>query len=140
MSGPTVTFNVNFARKRESRLTRRESPRSAPVTATEPRPNVSPIARLLALAHHVERLVENGTLKDYADAARHLDMAKSHMTHIMSLLRLAPDIQAGILDGRLNISERLLRPICRLTRWNEQRDAIAASHLADCILVRQSFH
>ena len=32
---------------------------------------VSRAARMLALAHYVERLVEDGTVKSYADAARH---------------------------------------------------------------------
>jgi hypothetical protein len=75
---------------------------------------------MLALAHHVERLVEAGVLKDYADAARQLGMAKSHMTHVTNLLRLAPDIQEAILMGRLEVTERSLRATCALINWNSQ--------------------
>jgi hypothetical protein len=80
---------------------------------------------MLALAHHVERLVEAGVLKDYADAARRLGMAKSHMTHVTNLLRLAPDIQEAILLGRLDVTERALRPVCGRLAWDEQRDSLA---------------
>jgi hypothetical protein len=82
------------------------------------------MARILALAHLVEHLVEAGELKDYADAARRLGIAKSHMTHVTNLLSLAPDIQEAILDGRLDTTEHALRSISRLVEWSEQRVAL----------------
>jgi len=84
-------------------------------------PTATPIARLLALAHLVERLVEAGDLKDYADAAKRLGMCKSHVTHVMALLQLAPGLQESILMGRLMITEQALRPICRERDWMVQQ-------------------
>ena len=84
-------------------------------------PVAHPTARLLAMAHHVERLVAGGNLKDYREAAATLGISHAHMTHVTSLLQLAPDIQEDILTGRLDLTEGRLRPICRLPVWDEQR-------------------
>lgn len=127
MSGPTVSYEVSFGRGRESRLTAQTSPPCASVERLErpaaPTSPATPIARLLALAHHIERLVEAGELKDYAEAARRLGMAKSHMTHVTNLLSLAPDIQEAILGGRLDTTEHALRGVCRQLTWQAQREA-----------------
>lgn len=84
---------------------------------------ISRIARLMALAIRFERLVNDGTIRDYADLARRGHVTRARITQIMKLLHLAPDIQEQILFlppiNRLN--ERNLRPIVRLIRWDEQR-------------------
>jgi hypothetical protein len=121
---PSITYKVDFGRRPESRLTAPPAPPCAPTTAAAPA--ATPIARMLALAHHVERLVAAGVLKDYADAARQLGMAKSHMTHITNLLRLAPDIQEAILAGRLDTTERALRPVARLLAWTDERTTLSS--------------
>jgi hypothetical protein len=46
---------------------------------------------------------------------------KSHVTHVKNLLRLAPDIQEAILLGRLDVTERALRPVAVLRHWGDQR-------------------
>jgi hypothetical protein len=128
VTGPTVTYRTSLRRKPESRLTAPPVPPCAPVApmgapAKPARAAVTaatPIARMLALAHHVERLVEDGKLKDYADAARRLGMCKSHVTHIMALLQLAPGLQESIVTGRLMTIEQALRPICRERDWKVQ--------------------
>jgi len=124
MTGPTISYRTSFRRAPESRLTAPSTTSAAPVAT--PGPAISPtaatpIARLLALAHLVERLVEDGDLKDYADAARQLGMAKSHMTHVTNLLSLAPEIQEAILEGRLATTEHSLRPAGRILDWASQR-------------------
>ena len=123
MTGPTVTYRTSFRRAPESRLTvppQTPAPFAAAGTVTSPT-TATPIARLLALAHHVERLVEAGELKDYAEAARRLGMAKSHMTHVTNLLTLAPDIQEAMLFGQLSSAEHVLRSVCRHVSWFDQR-------------------
>jgi len=125
MTGPTVTYRTSFRRKPESRLTAPPATACAPVAQTEAPATAAPaattIARLLALAHLVERLVEAGDLKDYAEAAKRLGMCKSHVTHVMALLQIAPDLQESIVMGRLMITEQELRPICRERDWMVQR-------------------
>ena len=127
MNGATIRFRVQFVRQRESRLVTPPAAAYASVLPQGGRPvaagTATPIARLLALAHHVERLVEAGELKDYAEAARRLGMAKSHMTHVTNLLSLAPDIQEAVLAGRLTMTEHALREVCRVLPGSRQRGA-----------------
>ena len=79
---------------------------------------------MIALAHHVENLVERGVLPDYAAAARILGLTNARVTQVMNLLQLAPDLQEGLLLGTLNVPERRLRVGLRFPDWAEQRAAI----------------
>ena len=84
---------------------------------------ISRIARLMALAIRFEGLVNDGTVRDYADLARRGHVTRARMTQIMKLLHLAPDIQERLLflppiEG---LNERNLRPIVRRIDWDEQR-------------------
>lgn len=139
MTGTTVRFRVKFGGKgRESRLTATTSsvPRATtcPVADWPAAAPATPIARLLALAHHIERLVEAGELKDYAEAARLLGMAKSHMTHVTNLLSLASEIQEAILTGELVATEHAMRPVCSRLTWSEQRQRLdLAGPMADAL-------
>ena len=63
----------------------------------------------LALAHHVDRLVEAGDLPDYAAAARALGVTRARLSQLQALLLLAPEIQERVLVGELGESERGLR-------------------------------
>ena len=55
------------------------------------------IARLLALAWHVEMLVRSGTVSSYAVAAKLGHVSRARMSQILSLLGLAPDLQEQLL-------------------------------------------
>jgi hypothetical protein len=84
---------------------------------------ISRIARLMALAIRFEGLVNDGTVRDYADLARRGHVTRARMTQIMKLLHLAPDIQERLLflppiEG---LNERNLRSIVCQTNWTEQR-------------------
>ena len=99
-----------------------------------PRPTVAlvrrvpRVARLLALAHTIDRMVRNGELRDLADAARVLGITRARVSQITNLLLLAPEIQEAILDlpmvttGRDAITERQLRPIAAEPDWSTQLD------------------
>lgn len=121
MSGTTVRFKVAFAgqRRRRGAAVPQEKP-TAPDTPTDaqvpPTPKVSRIARMLALAHLIERKVDSGELKDYSEAARRLGISRSRMTHVMNLLGLPPRVQEGILTGDLAVSEKHLRTAMRVER------------------------
>ncbi len=86
-------------------------------------PKARPVraARMLALAHHIERLVEAGELADYAAAARALGLTRARLTQVMSLLLLAPEIQERLLVGDLVVTERSLRAVLRVPEWAEQQ-------------------
>ena len=58
-------------------------------------PSVRPVsraARLLALAHHVERLVDDGQVESYAVVARKLGLTRARMTQILALTGLSPRV------------------------------------------------
>ena len=80
----------------------------------------SRVARMLALAHHVERLIEAGELSGHAEAARCLGLTRARLTQVMNLLLLAPKIQERILIGGLRASERSLRAHVKEPAWERQ--------------------
>lgn len=85
------------------------------------------IARLMALAIHIEQLIREGHIKDYAQAAELGHVSRARMSQIMNLLQLAPDIQEAILHlplverGRDPIDEHDVRPIAAEADWGRQR-------------------
>lgn len=83
-------------------------------------PPIQRVARKLALAHYIERLIDQGRLRDYADAARRLGLTRARVSQVMDLLHLAPAVQASILSGELSWSERRLREVLRKVEWEEQ--------------------
>jgi hypothetical protein len=104
----------------------------APRAAREPKPPAkgrgpggaqkSRVAQMLALAHHIERLVDAGGLPGgYADAARALGLTRARLTQVMNLLLLAPSIQERILVGGLELTERGFRQAVRCPAWAEQQ-------------------
>ena len=102
-------------------------PDEAPVTAAGPDPEAAPqprpvsrAARMFALAHHVERLVEAGELAGYAEAARALGLTRARLTQVMNLLLLAPEIQERVLAGELRGTERSLRRAALESDWDSQ--------------------
>ena len=78
------------------------------------------IARMLALAHHVEQLVDDCTLRDYAHAAELLGVSRPRMTQVLGLLNLSSTIQEAILAGELMVSERRVRTVASETCWEAQ--------------------
>ena len=93
----------------------------------EPVGRVPRVTHLLALAHEIDRMVRDGEIADYAEAARRLNLTRARVTQVTNLVLLAPAIQAEVLDlkrvtnGRDPISERQLRPIAAEPDWNRQR-------------------
>ena len=77
----------------------------------------SRLTRMLALAHHVERLIEAGELESYSAAADALRLTRARLTQVMGLLLLAPKIQEALLTGGAHASERSLRVIVHEPVW-----------------------
>ena len=85
------------------------------------------ITRLLALAVRFEGLLQDGTVRDYADLARLGGVSRARITQIMSLRKLAPVIQERILGlpavsspAAEGVNERLLRGVAQRCDWREQ--------------------
>jgi hypothetical protein len=96
-------------------------------TPCVPSARVPRIARLLALAWHVEKLVRSGTLGSYAAAARLGHVSRAWLSQILSLLNLAPDVQEQVLflqrpsRGRQAPALRHVLPVAAVLDWHEQR-------------------
>ncbi len=101
--------------------------RSGPTPVAPPVGRVPRVARLLALAHRIDRMIQAGELRDLAHAADTLDLTRARITQITNLLLLAPAIQEAILElppvtnGRDPVSERTLRQIVAESNWTKQR-------------------
>ena len=85
------------------------------------------IARLMALAIRMDRLIREGHVSDYAELARMGHVSRARVTQIMNLNFLAPDIQEDLLflprveRGRDPIREHAIRPIAAMLDWRKQR-------------------
>ena len=113
MSGATVRCQFRAPRRADA-LTPVGDTTAA---GTDP---VSRVARMLALAHHVERLVDAGEIESYTAVARALGVTRARMTQVMRLLQLAPEVQEQVLLGGLDWTERRLRRVVREASWPRQ--------------------
>ena len=95
------------------------SVKEARAHANQP-PGPSRAARMLALAHYIQRQIDAGAIPDYAAAARALGLTRARVTQIMNLLLLAPEIQDRIVIGDLVLSERALRRVLGEADWDAQ--------------------
>ncbi|MHB9131128.1 MAG: hypothetical protein ACYDBB_08570 [Armatimonadota bacterium] len=115
-----MEYQIHFQRERAGRKVIKEG------KAPEPVDRIPRIARLLALAHHFDRLIADGAAKDYADIARLAHLTRARVTQIMTLRYLAPEIQESIIHtqvgmGTNTLPERQIRDIALQLDWSEQR-------------------
>ena len=83
-------------------------------------------ARMLALAHRLQAMIEAGEVEDRASLARRLGFSRARITQLLDLLLLAPDIQEELLftevpPGRDPVTEHDLRKVVRAPLWADQR-------------------
>ena len=109
------TYTVSFGQTAQRRATQADTGR------------VPRVARTLALAHHIDRMIRAGELRDLADAARAIGVTRARMTQIANLSLLAPEIQEAIFglppvtNVRDPVSERALRRIVAEPDWKRQK-------------------
>ena len=113
---------------RRGRAARPEGNGAASESAhSQPSSRVPRIARLLALAWHVEGLVRSGTVCSYAAAARLGHVSRARLSQILSLLNLAPDLQEQLFflqrpaRGRQSLALRHVLTVAEALDWHEQR-------------------
>lgn len=121
----TETFRINTQRNRHGRMSIHEGNAPAPVMTTyvaQP----ARIARVVAVAHHVDHLVRSGIAMSYADVGDLGGITRARVSQIVNLLHLSPAIQERLLfmirpaTGREQIGERDLRAICLEPDWQKQ--------------------
>jgi hypothetical protein len=86
--------------------------------------DIPPAAKNLALAHHLQRLIDRGLVSDFTAASRMLGVSQPRLTHLMGLLLLAPEIQAAILLGEMRFGDKALRVLARIADWGEQMASV----------------
>ena len=115
MSGATIVVRANFDRK--------PAGRGEAKSDSAGRRSLG-VAHLLALAHHIDRRIRDGELRDYAHAAAVLGLTRARISQISGLTLLAPAIQEAILHlpptTRDPVTERQLREIVREPLWERQ--------------------
>ncbi len=115
MNGATIVVRANFDRPPAGRGERVDS---------KPGRRNSGVAHVLALAHHIDRKIRDGELRDYAHAADVLGVTRARISQICSMTLLAPSIQEAILElpptAHDAITERQLREIVREPLWEKQ--------------------
>jgi hypothetical protein len=92
------------------------------------------VARMLALAHRMQAMLDSNQVEDQATLARRLGFSRARVTQLLDLLLLAPDIQEEILftevqPGRDPITEHGLREVVQASLWTEQREIWAQIRL-----------
>ena len=126
----TINCNVHFKRGHSGRkcLVEGDEPTPTPITPG----NIPRVSRLMALAIRLEKLVNQGEVRDYAAIARLGQVSRARITQIMNMLLLSPKIQEEILflprtiKGCDQVSERDLRPIAAVADWHSQREMWAS--------------
>jgi predicted XRE-type DNA-binding protein len=114
MSGIKIKYRVKFNKIRRQKTIHIDEA-STPVSK-----EASRVARVLALAHYVERLIDQGSFKNHSHTAKLLGISNSRMSQVANLTLLAPSIQEKILFGKGDIKERSLRMILRDLDWKKQ--------------------
>lgn len=115
-------------RYRSSRVHLSDRP---PPPKPEPVRRPAKIARMLALAHHLQNAIDRGLVADHAAVARKLGLTRARVTQLLDLLLLAPDLQEAVLameavDGVEPMAERTLRAVAHAGAWEEQRAAFSS--------------
>ncbi len=125
MTGLTVRYKARLGQPRPCSSGNGKVIPKEPESATEDAPKgICPAARLLVLAHYVERAVLDGTCENYSVAAEALGFSQPRLAQILDLLFLAPDIQQRLLTGELHISDHKLRDVLRSLDWQEQEETL----------------
>jgi hypothetical protein len=79
------------------------------------------VARLLALAHKFQKMLDSGEVESMAELAQLGRVSRARITQIMDLLMLAPEIQEEVLFGHVAVGMRELLAISGSVEWAVQR-------------------
>ncbi len=120
----TVRRTVHFATVQRGKEKLRPGPKPK---APKVKPGRLPrVTRLMALAIRFEELLNNGTVKDYADLARLGGVSRARITQIMNLRLLAPSIQEQLIfqervsNAKDDLQLRDLQTVALEADWGRQ--------------------
>ena len=122
----TVRYNVHFGRVVKPLQKTKDWKKVKRVEKDEPKPAKSKDKRgsaadLLALAHFVERGLNDGSIRNFAEAVALLGIDRSRLSQIMKLLDLNPSVQEDVIHSVHECAERSLRKEAAKSGWQAQR-------------------
>ena len=83
------------------------------------------LARMLALAHRYQGMIDSGEVHDQSELARRLKLSRNRVSQILSLTLLGPGVQGQILRGEIgDLSTRELLGVAREESWAKQRGLV----------------
>jgi len=114
-----------FVRRKSKSVTFVTEEQSPPAKPQRQLKRSAKVARMLALAHHIQRALDQGLVSNRAAVARKLGLTEARVTQFMDLLYLAPDIQLRMLeleavDGVEPTNEKAMLRLASLPRWADQ--------------------
>ena len=120
----TVRYKVHFGRVVNPLKKTRDWKKVKRVEKAEPKPIKSKdkrgsAARLLALAHFVERGLNDGSIRNFDEAVAMLGIDRSRLSQIMRLLDLGPEVQEAVLLRKSQVAEKRLRGMTGRVVWEE---------------------
>lgn len=123
----TIVTPIHFGRERHGKRRLLVGHTPEPPAEAE-QGNVPRLTRLMALAIHLEGLLERGEVKDLAEIARLGHITRARVTQIMNLRLLAPEIQEALLDlpnttrGRDRLLYKHIQALTVMPSWKMQRE------------------
>ena len=103
----------------------RKAPSPTRQAKPEKRNQPSQSARLIALARHLQHLLDTGQAKDLSHLASMTGVSRARISQIMDLLLLAPDIQASALHRSDSMPSEQLRCLTGNLDWKRQRSLLS---------------
>ena len=131
---PTITGTFRRVRRGPSIRFQKAKEPTAEEPAVDPppaEPRPARVAIMLALAHKLQRMLDEGQVSSQAEIARMLGVTPARVTQILDLTLLPTDIQESVLtlrvpSGREPVTERHLRQLFESLTWDVQRALWAA--------------
>ena len=84
----------------------------------------SRVARMLALAYFIERTLDQGLLKNYAEVSRRLGLTDARVTQVCDLALLSVRVQERILLGKVATTPKAAQRATRFLEWKEQEEEL----------------
>lgn len=106
---PRIRIQSRLGKRRPRKPADAEASRDNDADTAPAPPFPDTLARRLALAHYIERLIDAGELRNYAQAAAVLGITRARMSQLMDLALLPADVQQELLLCSERCSERDLR-------------------------------
>ena len=123
----TTRFAFRFKNGRTDTAGKERDRRDQETASPLPEEGAPQIAKLLALAHHMEDQLRSGAVPSHAAVAQQMRITRARTSQLGVLLLLGPDIQEELLEceegtqGPHLISERMARLIAAEPNWKRQR-------------------